>query len=375
MKLLISIGSYLLKDTCWRWREQPGSVLTRFVVAYALVLPSLGLLGAFALMADHLEARLKRDGIDMLYVTEQVFPRSDDIAARQRHALYAQLAEHGTMFQLLQLFGAAKTPESSAARVVAYPDASIRHLSGVIAPESPVVFLSDALPAGMPIRAEVDKHHVEARARRPTGTLAKLFQENVLLVPEGMLPRLELNGHLRVSLLKADDVAALRGLERAVRLTAKLDERSVFTRGSTKLLDDLERLKSKQARWRFGLAVAGGGVLALVLGTLAVLEYQQRAYVIALLRGFGVRRWMVYVAQLLENAVVVNLAGVAAYFTLACGQRALYRAFGAGAMAGFSFERMLAEVVVILACVNVGVLISTLPALRALRKEVGTILS
>ena len=375
MKLLISISSYLLKDTFWRWREQPGTILTRFVVVYALVLPSLGLLGAFALMAGSLETRLRRNGIDMMYVSEQVYSRSDDRASFQRQPRYAPLARYGSMFQLLQLFGLAKSYESDTARIVAYPDASIPYLGGIITPESPVVFLSDALPTGMPIHTEIDNHFFEARVQRPSGMLSKFFQENVVLVPEGMLPRLEMKGHIRISILKTDNLSALRGLEQAVRMTAKLDKRNVFVRSSLKLLDDLERLKLLQIQWRLGLAIAAGGVLALVLGTLTVLEYRQRAFVIALLRSFGVRRWMVFGAQLLESAVVVNMAGAAAYFTLAYTQRALYRAFGAGALAGFSFERMFVEVLVIFTCINIGVVISTWPAFHILRKEVGVILS
>ena len=85
MKLLISIVSYLLKDIFSRWREQPGNVLTRFTVAYALVLPSLALLGAFVLLANNLEARLKRNGIDTLFITEHVPSTSDHIASHQQH--------------------------------------------------------------------------------------------------------------------------------------------------------------------------------------------------------------------------------------------------------------------------------------------------
>ncbi|VGO16130.1 hypothetical protein PDESU_04720 [Pontiella desulfatans] len=375
MKLLISIGSYLLKDIFWRWREQPGNVLTRFVVAYALVLPSLGLLGAFALMADNLESRLTRNGIDMLFITEHVNASSDDFVSRQRAPRYAPLQGHGTMFQLLQLFGSVRTSHAGVARVVAYPDTALPFLENMVTVEAPIVFLSDALPEGMPIRTEIDNHYFNAQVRRPSGMLSKMFQQNVVLVPEGTLPRLETRGFSRITLFKADRISALRGLEEAVRLMSKLDNQNDFVRSSLKLLGDLDKLKEKQVYWRFGLALASGGVLALVLGTLALLEYQQRAYVIALLRSFGIRRWMVYGMQLLESAFVVNLAGVSAYFTLAYFQQVLYKSFGQRTGAGLSLETMASEIIVILVCVNVGVVISTLPALHILKKDVGTILS
>ncbi|WP_372807480.1 FtsX-like permease family protein [Pontiella sp.] len=375
MKLLISIGSYLLKDIFWRWREQPGNVLTRFVVAYALVLPSLGLLGAFALMAENLEMRLTRNGIDMLFITEHIGSTSDDFVAHQLHPALAPLRTHGTMFQLLQLFGSVRTPNAGVTRAVAYPDASLPYLLGMVTPEVPVVFLSDTLPVGMPVRAEIDDYFFSAQVRRPTGMVSKIYQQDVVLVPEGMLPRQESRGFSRVTLFKADRLAALRGLEEAIKLMTEIDKQNVSVRSSLKLLGDLDRLKEKQVYWRFGLALTAGGVLALVLGTLAVLEYQQRAYVIALLRSFGIRRWMVYGMQLLENAFVVNVAAVASYLTLAYFQQVLYKSFGQRTGAGLSIESMFSEILVIFVCINVGVVISTLPALHILKKDVGTILS
>ncbi len=376
MTLLISIVSYLLKDIFCRWREQPGNVLTRFVVTYALVLPALGLLGVFALMAENLESRLRRSGVDMLFIHEPVSMTNDDGAAHQRRPRFAQLGQHGQVFQLRQLYDAAKTTLARTARVVAYPDASLFALEGIIDAGRSVVFLSDSLPVGMPVRAEIDQHFFTAHVRRPEGMLAKLFQENVVLVPEGMLPRLESRGFVRITLFKAKEVSALRSLQQALQRVVKYDKIQAYVRSSLPLLDDLESLRARQLHWRFGLAATAGGVLALVLGTLAILEYQQRAYVIALLRSFGIRRWLVYGMQLLENAFLVNLAGVSAYLTLVYSQNTLYRAFGATRFTtGLSLEQMLAEVLLIFGCINIGVLVSTLPAAHILRKDIGTILS
>ncbi|MBT8042606.1 MAG: hypothetical protein KJN98_05505 [Pontiella sp.] len=376
MKLLISIVSYLLKDIFWRWREQPGNVLTRFTVAYALVLPSLALLGTFVLMAENLETRLKRSGIDTLFVTQHISAASDDVASGQIHPRMDPLKRYGTVFQLLQLFVSAKTPHGSMARVAAYPDSTLSALSGLITRHGPILFFSDTLPVGMPIRTEIDNHFFTARVCRLDGLVEKFFQGNVVLVPEGMLPRVENRGFSRVMMLKANHIDEIAALQRAVQLTAKLDDTKVYVRSSLKLLADLNTLKSKQVRWRLGLAGASGGVLALVLGTLAVLEYQQRSYVIALLRSFGVRRSVVYAMQLFENALIVNGAGIAAYFTLTLTQSALYRSFGAGSIAsGLSSDQMSAEIVMIFVCINIGVLLSTLPALHVLRKDIGTILS
>jgi hypothetical protein len=374
MKLLISIGSYLLKDILWRWREQPGNVLTRFVVAFALVLPSLGLLGGFVIMAENLEQRLKRNGIDTVFVTESVSSNSDDLASHQRHMRFAPLSEYGEMFQLLQLYGSAQTAHAENVRVVAYPDASLAALDEMIDPDRTVVFLSDTLPVGMPVHAEIDRHFFSAQVQRPSGMVAKLFQDNVVLIPEGMLPRLEARGFMRISLLKAHDLAMIRPLQDAIRMTARLDKLRVYIRSSVKLLDDLKNLRSRQVVWRIALALTAGGVLALVLGTLAVLEYQQRAYVIALLRSFGIRRWAVYVVQLLENAFVVNLAGFSAYVTLVYFQKAIYRGYGR-LSAGLSFEQMTVELVLIFTCLNIGVLLSTLPSMHVLKKDIGTVLS
>ncbi len=376
MKLLISIVSYLWKDIFWRWREQPGNVFTRFTVAYALVLPSLGLLGAFVLMANNLETRLKRNGIDTLFITEHVSSSHSEIATNQQYPRLAPLKRYGSMFQLLQLFISAKTPYSRGARVAAYPDSALTALAGMVTPDSPILLLSEALPEGMPIRTEIDNHFFAAQVRRPGGMIEKFFQGDVVLLPEGMLPRAESRGFSRITLFRADNISELGALQKGLQLTAELDKSSLYIRSSLKLLDDLNKLKSRQVRWRLGLAAVSGGVLALVLGTLAVLEYQQRSYVIALLRSFGVRRSVVYGMQLFENALIVNMAATAAYFSFTYVQRTLYKSFGSGAgTTNLSAEQMLAELLMIFVCINIGVLLSTLPALHVLKKDIGTILS
>ncbi len=376
MKLLISIVSYLLKDIFWRWREQPGNVLTRFTVAYALVLPSLALLGAFVLMADNLESRLRRNGIDMLFISEHVTSNDDDIAASQLHPRLEPLARHGSMFQLLQLFASAGTSYAGSARVAAYPDASLTALAGLVSAANPIAYLSDTLPIGMPVRTEIDDHFFTARVCRPGGTIDKFFQGDVVLLPEGTLPRLESRGFSRITLFKANDITMLGELQESIRRMSELDKGNIFIRSSIKLLKDFSRLKARQLHWRLGLAATAGGVLALVLGTLAVLEYQQRAYVIALLRSFGIRRGLVYGMQLFENALVVNMAGMAAYFTLTYFQRALYKSFGTGhAGSGLTLGQMFTELALIFACINIGVLLSTIPSMHVLKKDIGTILS
>lgn len=376
MKLLILIVSYLLKDIFWRWREQPGNVLTRFTVAYALVLPSLALLGAFVAMAGSLEARLKRNGIDTLFISEHVTSSSDDIASSQQQPRLSPLGRHGTMFQLMQLFSGGKNPYTRNVRTVAYPEASLPALSGMISAEYPVVYLSENLPEGMLVRTEIDKHFFTAPVLRPQGMIGRFFQTDVVLLPEGMLPRVESRGFSRITLLKVKKLAELANLQQALKLTAKFDKTNLFVRSSLKLLNDFNSLKSRQVKWRLGLAIGAGGVLALVLGTLAVLEYQQRAYVITLLRSFGIRQSIVYVMQLFENGLVVNLAGGAAYLTWSVFQNVLYKAFNSGrAPMALTPEQMTAELILIFACINIGVLLSTIPSLHVLKKEVGTILS
>ncbi len=376
MKLLISIVSYLLKDIFWRWREQPGNVFTRFILAYALVLPSLALLGAFVLMTGSIEAKLRKTGTDMLFVTEHVSAMQGDIAANQKHVRMAPLAKHGTMFQLLQLFTQARSPYATSIRVAAYPDSALHALEGMVSAEYPVAYLSEKLLENVPIRVSIDNFFFMARTARPDGMVDKYFQGDLVLLPEGMLPRLESRGFMRVTLCRIKNIEEIETLQRAVQLTSKLDETKVYVRSSIKLLESFSMMKERQLFWRLGLAAAAGSVLALVLGTLSLLEYQQRAYVIALLRSFGIKRRLVLVMQLFESALVVNLAGITAYYTLIVCQQTLYRSFGSeGGVNGLTFEHMTTELLLIFACINIGVLISTAPSIHILKKDIGTILS
>jgi hypothetical protein len=377
MKSRISIVSYLLKDIFWRWREQPGNVFTRFTVAYTLVLPSLALLGAFVLIAHNLETRLKRNGIDLMFITEHISPTHSDFALRQNHPRLEPLRKQGHFVQLLQLFSNARTPYSKTARVLEYPDSALQGLTGIIEIDAPIIYLSTSFPEGMPMHIEIDSYFFDAVVKRPTGMLDKFLQADAVLLPEGSLPRVESRGYSRITLFKANKIPQLKPLQDALCQVADLDEKNVFIRSSLKLISDLNQLESQQLLWRFGLAVSAGGVLALVLGTLAVLEYRERAYIIALLRSFGVKCRLVYGFQLLENALIVNTAGSAAFASLLYIQHILYKTFSkSGGIAGsLSIEQMSTELLLIFICINIGVLLSTLPSLHVLRKDIGTILS
>ena len=166
-------------------------------------------------------------------------------------------------------------------------------------------------------------------------------------------------------------------MHEALRRVSDLDKNNIFIQSSLKLIDDLNQLKSRQLLWRFGLAISAGGVLALVLGSLAVLEYRQRSYVIALLRSFGVKRRLVYCIQLLENTLIVNSAGAMAFISLIHIQHALYKTFSnSGNIASnLSSKQMSTELLLIFICINIGVLLSTLPSIHVLRKDIGTILN
>jgi len=374
MKLLISIVSYLLKDIFWRWREQPGNILTRFTVTYVLVLPSLALLGAFVLMTNNLEAQLQRNGMDLFFVSEQV--PMNKVITKKRHADLEELKEYGSTFELHQLFTKVKSPHSKITHIAAYPDSALFSLDDLITQDCSMPYLSDSLPEGMPIRVNIDGYFFNTTVHRSSTMIHKFFQGNLLLIPEGMLPRVESRGYSRITLFKAHKIDQLGTLQKVVTCVAGLNKSTLLIRSSVKLLDDFKKLKTRQLQWRLGLAIVAGAVLALILGTLSVLEYQQRAYVITLLRSFGIKRRLVYTMQLFENALIVNIAAVAAYSTLIYFQKDLCKSFGfTHARTTLSLEEMATELLLIFVCINLGVLLSSLPSLYVLKKDIGTILS
>jgi hypothetical protein len=371
------LTSYLWSETRARWREQPWSPLTRFVLTWLLVgVAGLVWLG-FAAQESALAARLARLGFDTL-VVRAAAPSSVDpggSAARPAEAWAAPLAAQGELLTLQQIPAPALTPWDTPLAVFTASWADFGRVGASADADADAVWLSDRLPPGTRATVTVGARTLRAVARAPAGWLRALNPEDSLLTPAALLPGLAGGaGRLEVTLFRPHDPGGLAGAERAVLAFFAADGRpppAVQSPGP--LLASLAGLRAAQRAWRAALLALLAGCLLLLYGLVGALEERSTRHTQALLRALGARPALVWRGSLLENLFLANLAALLAAFALAALAHPLAVSLGLPALALPPADFATAAGA-LLAALNGGVLLSLVPLWRALRRPVGGVL-
>jgi hypothetical protein len=375
------IASYLWKDTWKRWFEQPSSPLARLFVTGLLVLVATAILVAFHLMERTLRERLERFGLNTVLVRESITPDSRElINFGEGPDRLAPLNDSGRKLRLRQLFVRGQTEWQNNLLVFTYPPDGIRFLTDYLTEETPMIIFSDTLPEDALVKVNVNRQSLIAQIRRPEGWIRPLITEDMLLVPQGTVPDEERLGFIDTTVFQRNpDGVSVSNVVNAVNALYAAERRTPpQVQSALALVREWEKLKDKQVQWRNILAGVLGLTLSLVYGSIAILEFRQNLYVSALLRSFGAPPRYLYFRHLIENAILANLAAVAAITALALLHTTIFGTLGASKTVvdlRTANPYLSPEMLVILSWVNIGAFLSSLPVAFGLRQPVGSILS
>ena len=125
---------------------------------------------------------------------------------------------------------------------------------------------------------------------------------------------------------------------------------------------------------KFWLALILGAALSLIYGVLSILEFRQSMYIAALLKSFGVSRFLLGLRSVLENLLIVNGVTLGMVYLLAKNHDTIFKALRMRTGVDINALYWGQETMWIIAAANIGVLISSIPVFLALRKQVGNIL-
>lgn len=382
MKFSILIASYLSKDTWKRWCEQPGSPLARWFVTGLLVMVATVILVAFQLLERGLQDRLARFGLDTLLVRRSVAPASlIFFRDGEDPDPLGVLSADGKKLRLRQLFVRGQTElQQDNLYVYSYPPRAMSLLAGMLSPDTPVVCLSDSLPAGMKMQVQIGHRKLLAKVARPQNWLRGLATETILLVPQGWLEEEDELGWIDTTVFQRHPNAPpMERIITAVNTLSTLDNRpQPQIQSALPLVRELDELKRRRIEWEGLLAAMLGGAVALVYGAIAVLEFRQNLFVGALLRSFGSPPILLFLKYLVENILLVNLAAIAALALTALLHSAIFGGLGLptdalNSSGGNPYTS--AAVLSVFIWINAGALLSSLPVAIGLRQPVGEILS
>lgn len=310
MKAWILTAFYLWKDIWSRWLETPGAVLARLSVG--ILLAGLMLLAQAALLLAErsLEVRVARMGAQLLVVTESV---TGDAPARP--ALGTLLQSAAGQADLIALRQVAVPAEDEFGRnllVLVYGDETLPALAPLLAatPAASVHVINPLLPAGLPLRVTLGGREYLSSVLDAPAWLSRFGASQPLaLVPAAIGADWLGPGWFETALLinRTGDLPALAA---AVRALLQLENRThAQVQSPEALLNELVDLRRLQRRAQTGAGLLGGIVVALVFGSIAVLEYRQNRFVAALLRSFGAPAPLI-VARYAVEALILTAAAV-----------------------------------------------------------------
>ena len=370
---------YLLVDWLCSWRESPGAALSKAVVAGLLSGVASMILLSLTMAERSAEASLRAFGHTTVVVSE---PGLGPSAGRLHAAIPEALREAGGGKR--RHLGLALDPVEYDGKTVAnlfYDPSQLadwEELAPVLA-ERPRLLFDESLPPKTRLQVLVGKQTVAATvAGRPAWF--RRFQDGPCLL-QPMIP----GDYLRRQMISDITVIeASGGPQAAMKLAAELRSYQVAEKclGATirdpkPIMDELRNVADAHLRWRSAILLAVSPLVALVFGTLTVLEFRELRFTAALMRSLGTPAWLLWLRHLLENALLALAASLVVL--IPCGMHAADIFTAMGSPSGlWSFADSVAffrtDVPVILLALGLGVVVSLIPMAVGLLKPIGRVL-
>jgi len=369
----ILTASYLWKDTWKRWLEQPGSILARSVVTIIMVGLSVLLLIGFRMQIEKLRDEISSFGLDNLLVVESITPA--EVAAGITADRFRSLNKWGDLFTGKRMITSAHLSDGSRSNVVGYTDSDFPGLRSYLSHGQEIFLLTTSKKQGLIIDATIQNTTFSGITLNPKENISQLIQNDTLFIPLEYIPEVRKRGYAMTYYLErhptSPDIATLTN---GINSLINIDEGKVEIKSAAPIKKKLDKLERQQSSMRIWLAAILGAAIALIYGVLSILEFRQSMYVSALLKSFGVSRFMLGIRSIFENMLIVNFVTIGLIYILSKYHDVIFAALKIKSSSDINSLYWGEESYWIIAAANVGILISSLPVFWALRKQVGSIL-
>lgn len=371
----ILIASYLWKDTWRRWFEQPGSILARSVVTIIMVALAVLLLVGFQMQIEKLRDQIESFGLDNLLLVETVSPMDEAVAPEHR---FGSLRQYGELITVKKLLINGQAGDGSRVSVVSYSDQDLRGLKDYLRYGHETFLITDRQKQGLVVDYEIEGKYFRGVTLKPDAEMMQLMQGDTLFIPDDLGEEYEERGYSMIYYLqRAAGAPSIKDISAAVNAVIRRDGFGrIDLRSADMLREKLNKLQSQQATMRFWMAALLGAALALIYGTLSVLEFRQSMYVSALLRSFGAPRFLLILRTIGENLLIVNAVAIGVIWILSEKHSLIFKSLRLSSIDDNLHSLYWGtETFWILAFANIGVILSSLPVLFAMRKPVGKVLN
>ncbi|MFC5050360.1 hypothetical protein ACFPK9_07030 [Rubritalea spongiae] len=308
MKSMILIPTYLWKNTFKRWLENPISPLSKLLVSTILSLLALLILIFFSETKEQLYKRLKSSGTYDYHLVERVAPE-DSLVRIQQNFKEEKLWK--------DIFGSEKIHTyRQTSPILRWNDTTLPVLIYSLNQENEEIPLNDQIqflttsPNKYGPYQICKSNNIQLIAK--TSYLGEqaantLNLSRIVKVPIEIFPQLASAGFFIRTDAHFDSTEEVKMFDSLITSYFAAENIDIQTISAISLLQEIKALNSLQDRIRIGIVVTCGLISALIIGTIAVLEYHSESYLLALLRSFGVPSFILLLHAFIENIIVVGL--------------------------------------------------------------------
>ena len=377
MKSLILTSLYLFKDTLYRWKERPSSLLSRILVVFFLSVCALSVVATYVISTQTLRNEVRKNGGDMVIMSD-FETKADPGKTRLMKESLSSLCD-AEMVIVSEL--SVGDIEGKKIPIVAYSDESLSGLKDLPLQEFPYLALmprsEGVLPAPSKLTVEDFSFPIVVREMPSGHVLAHVYSRGVILVPEGVVDLSGSNAMVHRNFLvrvKEMSYVTLKLVEDTLNNIGRLDGTTTHARSSASILKKLESLLDNQTECRAGFSLGIAFIVGILLTALASMEFRQNEYVYTLMKSFGVQPFMLVMTFIAENLFVVLGAFVLAVVVFIRVQDMLLREFFKGANPLLGIQELLPEIILLSASLVVCVLVSSVPIMVSAYRELGRVL-
>ncbi len=312
MKSLILIPSYLWKNTLKRWFENPISPLSKILVPSLLGLLATLVLVFFAEAEAQLKVQLAKGDSYAVHVTETHKGFDNSLAGQislseeEMWQTHYREADFNYIRQPL-VFAEFGMPRRRVP-VVVYNDLYSELSKTNVNLDIPTIWFlckSPELYTSRHVMKLGESSIVSTPKKISPAVLDNIKADRVLAIPLSMGEPILKDGfttHMLARFKTIDEVAIFVA---EVEAYYKAEHRNIRVFSALEILSSLEKIQQIQNYIRLGIITSCGLILALILGTIAWLEYRQESYLLALLRSFGTPRFVLIIHFFFENLLLV----------------------------------------------------------------------
>ncbi|MDC0088289.1 hypothetical protein OAI07_01975, partial [Akkermansiaceae bacterium] len=320
MKFLILIPSYLWKNTLKRWFENPISPFSKILIPVLLSLLATLILVFFIETEQQLVSQLKAVDSYSVNISERVSQQGYNSITAEKTLIEQWMwkAKYGAdnIVYIRQPLVAVTWKKNTRVPVLVYAASEYNQYVKSGGEEPEILFLnSKKMNTESYETLGFNMTTVSARCESMPDFINEHFKvPYVLAIPIEVAHSFLSQGYIVNIRGRFDGFADVKNFVFDAESYYHAERRKVQVISALQILESIENIQKIQYYVRLGVVLSCGIILAMILGTIAWLEFRQESYLMALLRSFGAPSWMLLIHSFFENIILVFI-GVAIAFS------------------------------------------------------------